>query len=335
MFAEKAKDFTRIKETKMRKIIFIFLAALLLICVARPISAQNAKLKIAVIPKGTTHLFWKSVEAGARKAEAELGVEIIWKGPLKENDRAQQIAIVEQFVTESVSGIVLAPLDDAALVRPVSAATQKKIPVVIFDSALKGEAGKDFVSFVATNNKKGGNLGGEQLAILLGGKGKIVLLRYQIGSASTVEREAGFVEALGKNPDIKIISDNRYAGATAGEAKTASMNMLDKIREAGGIFCPNESSTFGMLLALRQTNLAGKIKFVGFDTSPPLVEALEKGEIDALVAQDPTRMGYEGVKTLVEHIRGKQVPAVIDTGVRLITRENFNTPEIKKLLGRS
>ncbi|MCI0694333.1 substrate-binding domain-containing protein [candidate division KSB1 bacterium] len=319
----------------MRQVIVTVLITVILVCASRPGLAQNAKLKIAVIPKGTTHLFWKSVEAGARKAEAELGVEIIWKGPLKENDRAQQIAIVEQFVTEGVSGIVLAPLDDAALVRPVSAAAQKKIPVVIFDSALKGEAGKDFVSFVATNNRKGGSLGGEQLAKLLGSKGKVVLLRYQIGSASTVEREAGFVEAIGKNPGIQIISDNRYAGATAGEAKTASLNMLDKIKEAGGIFCPNESSTFGMLLALRQTNLAGKIKFVGFDTSPPLIEALEKGEIAALVAQDPTRMGYEGVKTIVEHIRGKQVPAVIDTGVRLITRNNLNEPEIKKLLGRS
>lgn len=318
----------------MRKVLVTVVTTVFLVCASRSGLAQNVKLKIALIPKGTTHLFWKSVEAGARKAEAELGVAIIWKGPLKENDRAQQIAIVEQFVTEGVSGIVLAPLDDAALVRPVNAANQKKIPVVIFDSALKGEAGKDFVSFVATNNKKGGSLGGEQLAKLLGGKGKVVLLRYQIGSASTVEREAGFVEAMSKNTDIQIISGNRYAGATAGEAKTASMNMLDKIKEANGIFCPNESSTFGMLLALRQTNLAGKIKFVGFDTSPPLIEALEKGEIDALVAQDPTRMGYEGVKTLVEHIRGKPVPAVVDTGVRLITRDNLSDPEIKKLLGK-
>lgn len=318
----------------MRKSMIGVLFTVILSMQLWPAWAQDAKLKIAVIPKGTTHLFWKSVEAGVRTAEKELGVEIIWKGPLKENDRAQQIAIVEQFVTEGVSGIVLAPLDDAALKRPVSAAAQKKIPVVIFDSALKGEAGKDFVSFVATNNRKGGSLGGEQLAKLLGGKGKIVLLRYQIGSASTVEREAGFVEVIGKHEGLQIIADNRYAGATAGEAKTASMNMLDKIKEADGIFCPNESSTFGMLLALRQTNLAGKVKFVGFDTSPPLIEALEKGEIDALVAQDPTRMGYEGVKTLVEHIRGNTVATMVDTGVRLITRDNLNDPEIKKLLGR-
>jgi ribose transport system substrate-binding protein len=110
------------------------------------------------------------------------------------------------------------------------------------------------------------------------------------------------------------------------------MNIVDKLKEANGIFCPNESSTFGMLLALRQNNLAGKVRFVGFDTSPPLIEALQKGEIDALVAQDPTRMGYEGVKTLVAHIQGKPTQKVIDTGVRLITRENMNSPEIKKLL---
>ncbi len=313
---------------RMRIVAGVILAGLFL-CGA----FAQTKLKIAVIPKGTTHIFWRSVQAGAQTAGKELGVEIIWKGPLKENDRAQQIAIVEQFVQEGVAGIVLAPLDNTALQRPVATAVSKKIPVVIFDSALKGEAGKDFVSFVATDNKQGGAMGGEYLAKLLNGKGKVVLLRYQVGSASTQEREDGFVSAMKKSPGLKLTVDNRYAGATAGEAKTAAMNMIDKLKEADGVFAPNESSSFGMLLALRQNNLAGKIKFVGFDTSPPLIEALQKGEIDALVAQDPTKMGYEGVKTLVASIRGKQVPKTIDTGVRLITRENLNTPEIKKLLG--
>ncbi|MCX6134244.1 MAG: substrate-binding domain-containing protein [Ignavibacteriales bacterium] len=314
----------------MRMRIFV---GIMMISLMSCVALAQSKIKIAVIPKGTTHIFWKSVEAGAQAAGKELGVEIIWKGPLKENDRAQQIAIVEQFVQEGVSGIVLAPLDNTALQRPVATAVSKKIPVVIFDSALKGEPGKDFVSFVATNNKKGGSLGGEYLSKLLNGKGKIVLLRYQVGSASTQEREDGFVSALAKSPGLKMTVDNRYAGATAGEAKTAAMNIIDKLKEADGVFAPNESSTFGMLLALRQNNLAGKIKFVGFDTSPPLIEALQRGEIDALVAQDPTKMGYEGVKTVVASIRGKQVSATIDTGERVITRENLNTPEIKKLLG--
>lgn len=296
--------------------------------------AGDPQLRIAVIPKGTTHVFWKSVEAGAQAAGKELGVEIIWKGPVKENDRALQISIMEQFVNEGVSGIVLAPLDFDALARPVATAREKRIPVVIFDSALRGEPGKDFVSFVATNNKKGGSIGGEHLAKLLGGKGKVVLLRNMVGSASTMEREEGFLETIAKSKDIQVIVSNRYAGPTAGEAKTASMNLVDKLREADGIFCSNESATLGMLLALRQNNLTGKVKFVGFDTSPALVEALEKGEIKALVAQNPTRMGYEGVKIVVAHIKGAKVLPTVDTGVELITSANLNEPSIKALLGR-
>lgn len=314
----------------MRRCLAAVTAAALGVAVAQ--GAEAPRMRIAVIPKGTTHVFWKSVEAGAKEAGKELGVEIVWKGPLKENDRAQQIAIVEQFVTEGVAGIVLAPLDDTALKRPVAMALEKKIPVVIIDSALKGEAGKDFLSFVATNNRKGGEMGGVRLAERLGGKGKVSLLRYQVGSASTDEREAGFLEAIAKSPDIRILVDNRYAGATAGEAKTAAMNMLDNLKASDGVFCPNESSTFGMLLALRQNHLAGKVKFVGFDTSPVLIDALRKGEIDALVAQDPQRMGHLGVKTLVDHLRGRRVDAVVDTGVALVTPENLGTVEIKKIL---
>ncbi len=292
----------------------------------------DKKLRIAVIPKGTTHFHWKSVEAGARKAGEELGVEIVWKGPIGENDRAQQIAIVEQFVSEGLDGIAVAPLDDAALVRPVHAAMEKKIPVVIFDSALKGELGKDFVSYVATNNKLGGVMAGEEFARIMGGKGKAMLLRYMEGSASTVEREAGFLEALAKFPDITLISSNRYLGATAAEAQTNAMNMIDQIKEADGVFTSNESATFGMLLALLQNGLAGKIKLVGFDSSDALIEAMRKGELQATIAQNPIKMGYECVKTLVAAIHGQPFEKSIDSGAMLITPANLDSPEVKALL---
>ena len=288
--------------------------------------------KIAVIPKGTTHIFWKSVETGARKGGEEAGAEILWKGPLKESDRAQQIAIVEQFTSDGVKGIVLAPLDDTALRRPVEAAMAKGIPVVIIDSALKGEAGKDFISYVGTNNRLGGKMAGEEMIRLLGGKGKVLLLRYQEGSASTTEREEGFLEEMKKSPEIHMLAENRYGGATASEAQTTALNMIDLVREADGIFCSNESLTFGMLLALRQNNLTGKAKFVGFDASGPLVEALQKGEIQALVAQNPTKMGYEAVKTLIAHLHGEKAPPSVDSGVALITPENIGSPEIQDLL---
>ncbi|MCE9596159.1 MAG: substrate-binding domain-containing protein [Planctomycetes bacterium] len=289
-------------------------------------------LHVAVIPKGTTHVFWKAVESGARDAEKELGIRIEWKGPLKENDRAQQIQLVEQFVSQGLDGIAIAPLDHQALVAPLAAATRAKLPVVIFDSDLDGTPGVDFASFVATDNLAGGRLGGEHLATLLGGEGKVVLLRYQVGSASTDAREKGFLEALAISPKIEVLVDNRYAGATAGEAKTEALNLLAKLHEANGIFCSNESATMGMLLALRQAGLAGKVRFVGFDASPPLVEALKSGEIDALVLQNPRKMGYLATKTLVAAIRGEKVEPRIDTGVVVATRQNLNDPAIAPLL---
>jgi len=301
-------------------------------------AAPPERKTIAVIPKGTTHVFWKSVEAGAKKAGEDLGVNIIWKGPMTENDRAQQVQLVQQFVSEKVDALVLAPLDHKALVQPVKAATAKNIPVIIFDSALEGQAPKDFASFVATDSEKAGALGGDHLKTLMGGKGDAIILRYLAGSASTDSREKGAITAItaitaGKaGKAIKMISDNRYGGATSAEAKTAALNMLDDIKKAGGVFCPNESTTLGMLLALRQAGLAGKIKFVGFDASPPLVEALKKGEIDALVVQDPRGMGYKAVEAAVKVLRGEKVDARIDTGAVLVTKDNLAKPEIKALI---
>ena len=295
-------------------------------------ATPGEKLTIAVIPKGTTHVYWKSVERGAKEAGEEFGAEIIWKGPIKENDRAQQIQVVQQFVSQQVDGIALAPLDLKALVAPVKAAQQADVPVVILDSALDGKPGEDFVSFVATDNRVGGQIAGEYLASLLPDGGNVVLLRYQVGSASTTNREAGFLDALSKHENIKVVSDNRYAGATAGEAKTQALNMIDQVRAADAVFCPNESSTMGMLLALQQEGLAGKIKFVGFDASPPLVKALENGEIAGLVVQNPRKMGYLSVKTLIQHLRGEAVEPVIDTGAVLVTLENLSDPKVKALI---
>lgn len=293
---------------------------------------ENARPRIAVIPKGTTHVFWQMVAEGARLAGQDFDVDIIWKGPLKENDRAMQIQLVQQFVSEQVDGIVLAPLDESALVRPVAAAAQQGIPVVIFDSAIKANSGTEFVSFVATDNRLGGELAGREMIRLLQGKGKVVLLRYQVGSASTTNREEGFLAALEGSPDIQVIAENQYAGATAGEAIQKSEEMLDLLREADGIFAPNESATYGVLVTLRKHRLAGDIRFIGFDASRELVDALEKDQIDALVLQNPRHMAYTAVETMVKHLNGEAVPARVDTGVKLVTQENLDDPEIARLL---
>ncbi|MCX7799033.1 MAG: substrate-binding domain-containing protein [Fimbriimonadales bacterium] len=306
---------------------------------AQPTSPSQSEFKryqIAVIPKGTTHEFWKAIHAGAKAAAKELGVDIVWKGPVKEDDRESQIAVIEDFLTRGVDGIVVAPLDSSALVAPIEEAVAKGIPVVIIDSGLNSDK---YVSFVATDNYKGGKLGGERLAELLGGKGKVVLLRYQVGSASTQKRERGFLDAMKQHPGIQVVSENQYGGATTETAQRAAENLLAPLKRPDGtlsidgIFCPNESTTVGMLRVLQDAGLAGKVKFVGFDSSPTLIEALEKQEIHGLVLQNPFNMGYLGVKTMVSHLRGgAQVERRIDTGASLATPENRDDPEIRKLL---
>jgi len=309
---------------------FLLVASALAACGEAPAPASG-KPRVAVIPKGNTHLFWKAVEKGARKGGEAAGLEVVFKGPLQENDRAQQIQLVQQFVSEGIAGLALAPLDHAALVPVVKSARERSIPVVVFDSDLDGTPGVDFASFVATDNKKGGALAGEHLARLLGGKGKVVLLRYQVGSASTEAREEGFLEAA-RAAGLEVTVDNRYAGATAGEAKTVALNLADALREAQGVFASNESATNGMLLALEQLGLAGTLRFVGFDASPPLVAGLSAGKLDALVVQDPVRMGELAVTTLAAAMRGEAVEARIDTGARLATKETMGDPEIARLL---
>jgi ribose transport system substrate-binding protein len=319
----------------------VIVTALLLIVMAMSFSAckdgSNQKITIAVIPKGTTHTFWQTVQAGALKAEKELGVDVIWVGPEKEDERQQQIAVVDNQVINQVSGIVLAPLDDMALRRPVRTAAQKNIPVIIFDSALR-ESDDYIISFVATDNYAGGQLAGKKLADMLGGKGNVIMLRYQEGSASTEKREAGFLDAVAEFPDIAVISDEQYAGPTATSGQQASENLVLRFKDAGGklaaegIFCPNETSTYGLLQALRRNRLAGKVKFVGFDPTPAVLEALEQGEINGLVAQNPFKMGYLGVKIMFEHLQGLQVAKRVDTGVSFVTKDNMNEPEMKTLL---
>jgi ribose transport system substrate-binding protein len=240
--------------------------------------------------------------------------------------------VVENFIGRQVSGIVLAPLDTRALVAPVEEAVAAKIPVVIVDSGLDT---KVLSSYIATDNRKGGRIAGRRLGELLGGKGRVIMLRYAVGSNSTEDREAGFLEVMRQDfPGIDLISTDQHAGPTRDTARRVAETLLDRYgREVDGIFACNESSSTGMLLALRDAGLAGgKVKFVAFDSGTLLNAALKDGDIQGLVIQDPVKMGYLGVKTVVAVLRGQSVPAAIDTGVGLATPDNMNEPAIAALL---
>ena len=292
-------------------------------------------LRIGVVPKGMTHEFWKSIEAGARQAAVDLSrdgvkVEMIWKGPFREDDREQQIQVVEGFTSQQIDGIVLAPLDRQALVRPVVEAKQQGVPTVVIDSDLDTA---DIVSFVATDNRKGGQMAAEEIGAKLGGRGQVLMLRYQEGSASTEAREAGFTEAMKAFPGITVIASDQYAGPTRDTGKRAAENLLNRHgKELSGVFTVNETSTAGMLLALEDLSLTGKITLVGFDATPAFEQAITAGTLHGVVVQNPYRMGYLGVETMVKHLKGEQVQKRIDTGVAVVTAKNLATPDVQKML---
>ncbi len=297
---------------------------------ASPASPKEKTLTLAVIPMGTTHEFWKAIHAGALTAARELGVTIIWKGPLKEDDRNEQVQIVETLANAGVDAIVLTPMDDKALVRPVVEAKEMGIPTVIYNSAL---AGDHHVAYVSTDNDKGGVLAADHIGSLLKGRGKVILIRVLASVEGSTKREDGFLATIrSKFPDIRVLSDNQYAGVTTETAYQTAENLINRYPDVDAVFTPNESSTFGCLRALEDHGLAGKVIQVGFDSSKKLIEALEKKELRGLVLQDPFGMGYRSVKTAVAHLRGEAYEKNVDTGVFLATPENMNQPAIRKLL---
>lgn len=295
-------------------------------------TSSEKKLKIAVIPKGTTHQFWKSIHAGAERAAAELGnVQIDWTSAPKEDDTTAQIGVVKGSVTRGVDGICVAPNHSKSLVDAVEESIDAGIPVVIFDSGLA--EGPAIVSYVATNNENGGRLAAQQMAKSLGEKGNVILLRYREGSESTEMREKGFLEEIAKFPDIKVVSSDQFGDSTVQSAKQKATQLF--VAHEGkfdGIFAVCEPNAVGVLEALEQSNLAGKVKFIAFDPSDRLIAGMEADKVHGIVLQDPVEMGYQSVKTIVNKIRGQEVEKQIGTGEYIATKENMNSEQMQKLL---
>ncbi len=296
-------------------------------------TATPKKLRIAVIPKGTSHDFWLSVRFGAEKAARELGnVQVVWKGTLKEDNKEGQIQIVEGFAIQGVDGICLAPIDREAMVPVVSRARDRKIPTVVFDSGLADESA--YVSYVATDNYKGGVMAARRMAEVLDGKGDVIMLRYQAGSQSTENREKGFLETLAKEfPGINVLSENQRATSDITEAKQKSTSLLIRFQdEVDGVFTVCEPHNKGMLTALSDKKLSGKVKFIAFDSDPRMIEGLASNTVHGVVLQDPVNMGYMAVKTMAKHLANQPVEKRISTGEYVATPENKDEEKIAQVL---
>jgi ribose transport system substrate-binding protein len=283
---------------------------------------------IGVVPKGANHLFWQTVHAGAVKAAREAGYEVEWKAPALEIDSSRQIEIVDSMVNRGLAGIVLAPVDRKALVAVVERAGVRRVPVAIFDSGIDT---RKILTYVATNNEEGGRLAARRMGQILGGKGKVAVVGFMPGSASTMEREAGFeAETRARFPGIALVG-TQFGQASQARAMAAAENFMSAHPDLAGIFADNESSTAGAAQAVKSRG-ARRVRLVGFDASEPLVADLRDGWIDSLVVQNPFRMGYESTRALCRHLAGEAVATSIDSGVRIVLRPDLDRPEVRELL---
>lgn len=308
---------------------FPLLAVVLIIASLAATAGCNREHRttVAVIPKASADIFWQSVHAGAVKAAGENKVDIVWDGPPSEIDIAGQMKIVETMINRQVDAIALAPSDQSALKIVVDRAVAAHIPVVIYDSGIDTDK---YSTFVATDNKAGGAMGADRLGELLGGKGQIVMVRTTPGGASTTAREDGFREELNKKyPAIKIL-DERFGNASISQSLAVAENMLTAHPDLDGMFASNESGTEGASQAIKARG--GKVKLVGFDSSPLLIEKLRSGVISALVIQDPFRMGATAVDQAVKALRGEKTPKQLFLAPRVVDKKNLDDPDIQAQL---
>lgn len=291
--------------------------------------ASASKLEIAVVPKGVAFDFWQAVRAGAEQAGKEEGATILWNGPASEKETHQQIAILENFITRRVSAIVMAACDADALVDVVERADAAGISVVVIDSGVNSDKP---VSVVATDNEKAAEMAADFLAEQLGQEpAEVGLIPFIKGAATSDQREQGFRDGLKKHPNLKLVS-TLYSQSASDQAMRVTENMLTAHPNIQGIFAASEPTAIGCAEVLEARGLAGKVKLVAFDAADAEIRALERGTIQALIVQNPFRMGYDGVKTAIRALRGESVEKRQDTGVAVITRENMADPEMEKLL---
>jgi len=253
--------------------------------------------------------------------------------------------LIDRNIANEVSGIVLAPQHSKTMVAPVERAVNQGMPVLIIDSGLENQ--DIIVQYVSTNNYHGGELAAQHLLKILAEQGKpapsLILFRYQVGSESTDQREKGFEDVVDRTieeqkkagkPTVTWLSRDKFAGATKDSARREAEPLLNNLRDKGidGMFAPNESSASGTVDALRSLDLNKKLRLVGFDSSAPLLQALRDGDIDALILQDPYRMGYLGVWNLVHHLEGYKIePKVMSTGEYVITKDNLDDQSTREL----
>jgi len=307
--------------------IFAVVGSLLLSLVALPTShAQKKQWHIAIVPKALTGEYWVRCKKGAEAAAKQFGVKLTFIGPSAETEVDKQIDIVENLITRGVDAIGISPCDGKALVPVIEKAIAKGIPVVTVDSDAKTNKR---LAYIGTDNEKAGEIAAKELAKLMGGKGKVLIIQGVPGAENLMQRVKGFKRVIAKYPQIKIVSEQACQSDQT-KALDITENALTAHPDLGGIFGVNAPVAPGAAQAVKAAGKTGKVKIVGFDALPDTVRYCAEGVIQAIVEQRPYRMGYLAVRYLKEALEGKKIPRMVDTGVDIITPEKAQKMLLQK-----
>jgi ribose transport system substrate-binding protein len=290
---------------------------------------RTGRKRIAVVPKATSHLFFVSIHAGVNRASNDFDLDVLWNGPSEETDHPRQIQIVDSVITQGLDGLAISATDERALAGPVAKVIAAGIPVVVFDSGVNAEG---YISFIATDNYEAGCTAARKLADLMGAQGSVGFVMHKPGGTSTLLREKGFEDTLGREfPRIRIAA-RQFGMSDEARSLAAAENILTANPDLTGMFASSEASSIGAIQALTARGLTGKVRLVTFDTSKRHVEALRNGTIDLMLVQDAFRIGYESVKALAEKLKGNMPPPRLNLPAKVVVKADLNNADIRALL---
>jgi ribose transport system substrate-binding protein len=306
--------------------VLIAVTAAVLVFAGRPAAAD---IYIPVISKGFQHQFWQAVKLGAEKAATELKVKITFEGPENESQVDKQLEMLQAALAKKPQAICFAALDSKAANPLLKKAQAAKIPVVGFDSGVDSDIP---VATAATDNLAAAGLAADKMAQLIGDAGEVAVVVHDQTSRTGIDRRDGFLNRIkAKHPKINVV-DVQYGGGDHLKSTDLAKAILQAHPRIKGIFGANEGSAVGVLNAVKELHMQGKLVVIGYDAGKQQKDAVRSGVMAGAVSQDPVGIGYKCVETAVKAIKGEKVPKAIDTGYRWYDKANIDSAEMKPLL---
>lgn len=305
------------------------MAAALLASACGAAPAADAQPYIPIISKGFQHQFWQAVRAGSEKAATEFNVRITFEGPESESQVDKQLEMLQTALDKKPAAICFAALDSKAAIPLLEKAKAAGIPVIGFDSGVDSDIP---LSTAATDNLAAASMAADKMSELIGGAGEIGVIVHDQTSRTGIDRRDGFVNQIkAKYPNITIV-DVQYGGGDQLKSTDLAKAIIQAHPNIKGFFGANEGSIIGVLNAVKELSMEGKITVIGYDSGQQQIDAISSGVQAGAITQDPIGIGYKCVEAAVKAIKGETLPKMIDTGFHWYDKTNIGAADIQPLL---